>query len=128
MANIETITVGEDTYNILAMPQVSYSTTEQNTGITWIDGKSLYQKTVKVTPTATGVEIARNVDTFVNAPQIIRLYASGNIAIVTDCGTNNNNFICFKKTNNVLFASAVASAYNAGEATITIQYTKTTDV
>jgi hypothetical protein len=89
--------------------------------------KPVYQKTVKATPTLAGVEIASNVDTFINAPRIIRIYESGSSFIITDCGMTNNNWIAFKLDNDVLYVASISSKYDSGEATVTIQYTKTTD-
>ena len=115
------------TKDIYVDVRTQYSTDETVVG-TWVDGKSVYQKTfTSVTPTTAGVDLVSGVDTFVNAPQIIRLYSSGSAFMTTGSGTNTTNFIGFKLENNILKLAAVASGYTAGACTVTIQYTKTTD-
>jgi hypothetical protein len=44
---IGSLTVGDSSYNIYQKPNsnINYSTTEQNTGRKWIDGRYIYQKT-----------------------------------------------------------------------------------
>ena len=104
-----------------------YSTDEKMIG-QWIDGKPLYQKNVEVTPTSAGVQIATDVDTFIDAPIITRKYESGSSLIITNCGVDGAHSIAFKLMNNILYAVTVSpSKYSAGIAKIAIRYTKTTD-
>lgn len=44
---IGSLTVGDTSYNVYQKPNsnINYSTTEQDTGIKWVDGKSIYRKT-----------------------------------------------------------------------------------
>lgn len=48
---IGTLIVGDTSYNVYQKPNTSinYSTTEQDTGIKWVDGKTIYQRTVYAT-------------------------------------------------------------------------------
>lgn len=39
---------GNNIYPVATMPITNYSTAEQDTGFTWIDGKHIYKKTVNV--------------------------------------------------------------------------------
>lgn len=47
---IGALTVGDTSYNVYQKPNtnINYSTTEQNTGRKWIDGREIYQRTVEI--------------------------------------------------------------------------------
>ena len=61
---IGTLTVGDTSYNVYQKPNtnINYSTTEQNTGRKWIDGRDIYQKTFDLTIGSTSGLQAFNVD------------------------------------------------------------------
>lgn len=62
---------GNNIFPVATMPMTNYSTVEQDTGITWIDGKTIYKKTISVgnLPNASSKTVAHgisNIATIVN--------------------------------------------------------------
>ena len=102
---------------------ISYSTEEQDTGLKWVNGKELYQKSynIKVSPTSTDV----NIDEKLKKNNIIPIETDGYIKI------DNGNYI------NAGYASGVnfiiqengfhcntSGQYNITEIFVTIRYNK----
>lgn len=108
---------------------VDYSTTEQNTGMKWIDGKPIYQKTYHFIEASATVEKDYDI-------------SSDNVDFITSCvgcikfGSTNKwytvprlsggNYIAMISANNHEITVG-AREYTYTEAYATIQYTKTTD-
>lgn len=113
---------------------INYSTDEQDTGLTWIDGKKIYQKTfVKDSTNASGTLVtidasALNIDTCINTYGTFdRIISAGKLTCIfnsyEDSGLHShlaysdyNNMINFSIT---LFQGEATSTQN-----ITILYTK----
>lgn len=131
-------TAGSGEYNTLAIPNVHYSTDEQVIG-TWIDGKTLYQKT-KIFPntiafsndTVLDMEIS-NVDTiFVEEGYFYDFYANaigklpysqdGNLQYTISVKVDISNKSHLKISSNTTFG-VNSDRYIA----VTVRYTKTTD-
>ena len=138
MAKIENIKVGNTTYQILGGGNISYSTTEQDTGMTWIDGKKIYQKTLSFTmPTTSadatettvyidmGVQVAeyiliRGTYTNDNGQHVFpSIYSRG--GYVRIFGYINSSSTAYK--NKVAVINAWTSA-NGKSGYVTVQYTK----
>lgn len=98
-----------------------YSTTEINTGKTWIDGKPIYRKTINAsnigTAFSTGVS---NIDKlFFDNTYSYVYYDSTHFYLLS-----RGNFVYDKTTNKIVAENTAISSWNAY---ITIEYTKTTD-
>ena len=112
--------------SVLSTPENNYSTEEQRIG-TWIDGKSLYQKTYNVITPATlntwtvviSVHV-KNIDGYFiqnGARNHIPLNISNTMLCIFIYDTNNNG----------VSMNTTHSSYTSCDAYITLQYTKTTD-
>ena len=104
------------------MPAIGdYSTSEQNTGFTWIDGNAIYKKTIHFGALPNGAEksVASGItdfDVLVDAVGIafradktsiilpsaattgnnnVEMYINKNLQIVINCGTNRSAFDCY---------------------------------
>lgn len=107
---------------------VDYSTTEQNTGLKWIDGKPIYQKSVNanINLTASWVDVLTltDVDTVIDVSNII--YRDGE-----RCQTpfsTGTNFAKWIVRSGVLKYSIDGSSSDTMHLDwVTIRYTKTTD-
>lgn len=111
---------------------INYSTEEQDTGITWIDGKKIYQKTYNI-GNATGTK--QLIDTLgSDVSDIIDYYGSWNYQL-----SNQNEYrplphfassttmvypIVDKADDNKLYM-IIATAANTKDIKLTIRYTKT---
>lgn len=130
---------GSGIWTTSGVPTHHYSTTEQVVG-TWIDGKPLYEKTLKIINNidfSTGVEIA----TGISNPEFVKIvegyfYDSPNDGIgalpynqgVSSLGDWIYLPVYKQSTNKlVLKTTATFSANNARYLVIVLQYTKTTD-
>ena len=114
---------------------IDYSTEEQNTGLKWINGKPIYQKTLAykftVLPNENVVDI--NVD---DLEQVINYNAiltkvDGNMPVpnfISDDGTKYVKYAIFKNNGHWYISGYgnrdIINDYNGY---VTIQYTKTTD-
>ena len=128
-----TDTAGSGSYTTLGVPAVHYSTDEQVVG-TWIDGKTLYQKTC-IYGSVSGASASLSLD--IANVDYISLCTEGSsvngvcpIPYVT--GNNNNNNIggYFDiAVNNTNFAIRIGSGMvgNVNSVILTVVYTKTTD-
>lgn len=110
---------------------VDYSTTEQDTGLKWIDGKPIYQKSYHITESTEKAEGEYDISND-NADMVISCYG------VVKAGTWGSNkwYTVPRVGDNFYFASIsaastaitiVAKQYNFTEAYATLRYTKTTD-
>ena len=127
------------TKNIYIDARCSYSTNEQVIG-TWIDGKPLYQKTIQITVPATNKGSTTQVDVDTDSThKLIRAWGLDTNGLEPDSGIDlsgasytNLHFIyndASTQTGCKLHyrVSNIASNMSAFNATVTIQYTKTTD-
>lgn len=120
--------------NVYAKP-LSYSKSEQDTGLTWIDGKKIYQITVEVTnipknnmtQTSHGVS---NIATICKIDGVIRLTGGTSytpLPRVQDNSTTLNIGIDVTTTVVQLKARSFDASGTFDKAYVTFQYTKTTD-
>lgn len=108
---------------------VDYSTTEQNTGMKWIDGKPIYQKTYHFIEASATVEkdydiSSDNVDFIISCVGCIKFGSTNNWYTVPRL--SGGNYIAMISANNQEITVG-AREYTYTEAYATIQYTKTTD-
>ena len=108
---------------------IDYSTTEQDTGLTWIDGRTLYQKTYTLTNVGQGVVLLDSSFTtslYDNAwHESISWKYSGNIDLGNHGGTGGAVYI--EETSNGLYA-VNQSGVDISNLYFTIRYTKTADI
>ena len=105
-----------------------YSTTEQDTGKKWIDGKTIYQKTITGTTAASsGINnLVENIDTFVGVSGYVITDAQGT-QMSTPFFVNASNFIAFYKTDAGNLALVVSgTTLTSKDYVVTVQYTKPT--
>ena len=122
-----TDTAGSGEYNTLAIPNVHYSTDEQVIG-TWIDGKTLYQKTYSGTLGGTvGSDVSNykmtdlsDIDTIVSISGTLQ----GITPINSYYASDNYNMVFVNGAKNGLYCNGKNIGGNTYK--VTIQYTKTT--
>lgn len=110
---------------------VDYSTTEQDTGLKWIDGKRIYQKSYHITESTEKAEGEYDISND-NADMVIRCYG---VIKVGTWGDNKwytvprigDNFYFTSISASSTAITIVAKQYNFTEAYVTLKYTKTTD-
>lgn len=107
---------------------IDYSTTEQNTGLKWVDGKPIYQRTLNpnITLTTTGQSVLTltDIDMIVEVNPL--LVKGGN-----QCQSpyaNNDAFVTWQAVSGNLLFYITGQHYNdAVLKYVTVLYTKTTD-
>ena len=111
---------------------VDYSTTEQDTGIKWVDGKSVYQKTYAFNPPVESggayvdaVDVSNMaIDTLIYMSGIEHDGASGhdaNVAVFDSYSSVSNNLYLTADKSTVKYMSPLAMDF------LTLRYTKTAD-
>ena len=100
---------------------LSYSTTEQATGGTWIDGKPIYRKVFTVTNTSSAEITIGTIPSYV---WIVNVRVIGKIAtnddIITDGYGNNNLGVVVKGNGNII----VYNQYDMAKVIAIVEYTK----
>ena len=107
---------------------IDYSTTEQDTGIKWVDGKSVYQKTYVFDPPVTGSNVyidlvdvsGLNIDTLIYMSGIERDVTYNNIATIETHTSNNEHLFLTADKSTIKYMSPLAMDF------LTLRYTKTT--
>lgn len=105
-----------------------YSTTEKDTGFTWVDGKTIYKKTVNFgsLPNATSKTVAHNITNLYRVVKVECIaYNSGsaiNTPIPLVSAVGNNSTMDINATNIVMSAGVDRSAFD--ECYVTLYYTK----
>ena len=102
---------------------INYSTTEQDTGIKWTDGKSIYQKTYSGTTTGTRTEIDDFTDNLLDIKGNLALNYLGDDYVFTVPGypgdQNPLRFVPFVIEDKLYIDASSGATYN-----ITVYYTK----
>ena len=115
---------------------ISYSTQEQDTGLTWIDGKTVFQKTISQTKSSgEQIEISISslqIDSLIDARGFISLSTGEmyqlNNTYLTTSGTNGDILAFTTFSKNIIDIRLRSDKLSCGKtANITIQYTKTTN-
>lgn len=99
---------------------VNYSYTEQDTGLTWVDGKHIYQKTIEYTNSSVDLT-SLNIDNVVDIGGVSYLIDGTVFLLNTYASSQHNTNIDI--SNNTLRLSM--SGWTFAKAYITIWYTKT---
>lgn len=110
-----------------AAAAIDYSTTEQDTGIKWVDGKSVYQKTYVFDPPVTGSNVyidlvdvsGLNIDTLIYMSGIERDVTYNNIATIETHTSNNEHLFLTADKSTIKYMSPLAMDF------LTLRYTKT---
>lgn len=121
---------GDGTWGtIQAVGGVDYSTSEQDTGLKWIDGKSIYQKTFSFTGIRnpsdwTYIDTISNMDTPIKAECLIDFYSTAVNDMVDTFGYDYVKCMVYPTTGAVYY---YANQLGGGTANIviTVWYTKT---
>lgn len=117
----DNITIENGVISASSGSSINYSITEQDTGIKWIDGRPVYQKTIDY-----GSDKSINANTWTDTQE-----PKGDIDLILECsvlnatGTNAGFMGCAININqNIQLISMRATTYRY----LTIRYTKSTDV
>lgn len=119
--------------SISRVTQISYSTTEQDTGLKWIDGKHIYQKTLQFVANDTLVNIADlNIDNVVDYKGLWRsssnaLYPLDTLALWTG-QTSDSYFSRLVFSDDISGVKVTVNGWTFASGFITLYYTKTTDI
>lgn len=116
---------------------IDYSTAEQDTGLKWVDGKSIYQKTFYIASlSASGGDTVNLSNSNVNVDKFISYEWNGtrsdgvqtmNDNMILDWGQGSSAFCDFVYENNDhIKVKYVSSYYSYTDVYITIRYTKST--
>lgn len=105
---------------------IDYSTTEQNTGLKWIDGKPIYQKTFNVSANSYADISTLNIDKVVSSDGIMEL--TGGVFYHLNI-YGESTYLAYYETDvtNGRINTTVGSGWTATNITVTLMYTKTTD-
>lgn len=105
---------------------IDYSTTEQDTGLKWIDGKPIYQKTFIVTQNDTWEDLTSlNIDTCIEQKGTFNSVSGACLAFNINAGDNYPGIIDMELSNNRF--RVYVEGWTLASARVTLQYTKTTD-
>lgn len=137
--DLEKIQIGSIIYDVAGSSGggggIDYSITEQDTGIKWIDGRSIYQKTYHLTNQQGGnitidLGLGENaVDLFIDK-KFILLRPDGKIAVnncnITDWGQDFTQSYVFEVDSTTHNWQLIIQTgyYNASDVYLTIQYVK----
>lgn len=118
-----TDTSGSGSWTPGGVPAVHYSEEEQVIG-TWIDGKTIYQKTLTYTNQTQRPSDWTTLETFSDIDQVIKI--DGFIDVSNGQRMSNQYYFRLVFQNNALKYYCAELAAGNGDITTTIQYTKTT--
>ena len=105
---------------------VDYSTTEQNTGLKWIDGKPIYQKTFSIASNSYADISGLNIDSVISADGMIKLHGGYWFSLNMYADSSSKAYFEVAVATGRLNAT-VGSVWTADEIYVTLRYTKTTD-
>ena len=105
---------------------IDYSTTEQNTGLKWIDGKPIYQKTFNITAVNTYINFNDlNIDSFCRVDGLVKTTSNAVVGIFANGG---NDYVCNLEIDySNMRMQLLMSGWVFSSGFATIYYTKTTD-
>lgn len=114
----------------LSVAGVDYSTTEHLTGRKWIDGKDIYEKTIKFTPTTTvgNVDIDASIDELVSFDGVYHDATNGTYLGINTYLTSSVILSCYISVSTGKIEYAIPSSIVNMEHIVTIRYTKPTVV
>lgn len=123
-----TDTAGGGTWTPQGVPTHHYSNDEQIVG-TWIDGNTLYEKTITFTAPSSNAYTTQTLGVTVDYVSIIESVAVKGSQVATLCGAYNGNPVNdewegFINLTNSTFDYRVGSSYYGADCYVTIRYTK----
>lgn len=113
---------------VQALNNPNYSTTEQKTGGTWIDGKPIYRKVVDcgALPNNTTKNVAHNIENIGWVVKYIGVASNGSEWLHLPASfTSSSVGLSVNSTNVILLTYSNRTSYTS--TFVTIEYTKTTD-
>lgn len=120
-SEVTKLEVGGTIYSIGGSSGVDFSLTEQDTGLKWIDGSPIYQKTYEITSVFsswTPLETNEDVDTILSCSHLICSDSTDNLAYFCRARVvRSSGSVDYKCENQVTLASGT-------KAYVTINYTK----
>ena len=102
----------------------SYSTSEVDTGQTWIDGKPLYRKTISVDSPTMPLNVNHNVSN-IGYLKLDAYFTQGNITAPIFYSTSTDFFRVFR--NDAVLSARCGTGNAPTNITFIMEYTKTTD-
>lgn len=107
---------------------INYSTSEVNTGVKWIDGKYIYQKTIQGTITAdtssTTILTDSNIDTMISGEGIAWADSPRNNYIISSSQSSQRFIGVSQLYDNIKLHYATYISNNYNNYAVTIRYTK----
>lgn len=105
---------------------IDYSETEQDTGLKWIDGKTIYQKTISYTAsTSTGEQEIEAVTGMATLLEVIGVGVAGTQVIpIPYYGGTNDYYLLWAKGNKMYQSRGSGNGFSGTPMYITIRYTK----
>ena len=127
-AKLEEITTAIQNMPAPTGGDVDYSTEEQDTGVKWIDGKTIYQKTIYVPSVATGTasNIQHDIDNIETCVSITGtcIFQSTTRLPLPYISTSINYNICLGNVTHSNFMIQTGTSITISDAYVTIRYTK----
>lgn len=105
---------------------IDYSTTEQNTGLKWVDGKPIYQKTFDIPATDTYIDLTSlSIDNFVRVDGLIKTTSNAVLGVFASAIPN---YACNLEIDyHNMRMQLLMGGWTFASGYATIYYTKTTD-
>lgn len=105
---------------------IDYSTTEQNTGLKWVDGKPIYQKTFDIPATDTYIDLTSlSIDNFVRVDGLIKTTSNAVLGVFASAMPN---YACNLEIDyHNMRMQLLMGGWTFASGYATIYYTKTTD-
>ena len=107
---------------------ISYSTSEQDTGLKWIDGKTIWQKTINcgTLPNKSTTSIAHNISNFGYLISLNGTASNGSTYYTIPLVSSATTWLTEVTVDSTNINITTINNYSAYTGIITIQYTKTT--
>ena len=107
---------------------INYSTSEVNTGVKWIDGKYIYQKTIQGTipadTSSTVILTDANIDTMISGEGIAWADSTRNNYMISSSQSSSRFIGISQLYDNIRLHYATYLSNNYNNYTVTIRYTK----
>ena len=107
---------------------INYNTSEVNTGVKWIDGKYIYQKTIQGTlpadTSSTVILTDANIDTMISGEGIAWADSTRNNYIISSSQSSSRFIGISQLYDNIRLHYAAYLSNNYNNYTVTIRYTK----
>lgn len=113
-----------DRHNEVLSNLTTYSTTEVNTGKTWIDGKPIYRKIIRAVKNQTGtLQIASGIDAIVSYSGLVRTFAGNRVPMPYYDSSGMFISVTVGSTG-LAYVISPDNVYGNGTVEVCIEYTK----